>query len=330
MGMTMISSNSSTAPAIIPTSAAGALTLLGRKDRRQVNFQIQSLRRSFLLCRQQTFVVSELLRYSSLDVLDPLWAAMEASIKRAPTVDVLVDTHRKFLIRARRGLLLADLNLVEAMAAVQESIEKFCCHIDSQWNALSQNRTGLVSFSTKTGAPPSVPNLPASSSNPSTPYSLASHQIIAMGAATSAQLFAEFESIFSKFVGLLQERYISLLKLNPTKVEEYRRKGGRGGDSGQMEVDEDSGEGRHNDYHNVNSHNMVKDEIDEAAINGMEGEEVQGVEISNEIQALQNLIERLNFQGATVTKGGNAILQEALAEASRLDYAVPVRGAGLK
>ena len=39
------------------------------------------------LCSRLTFLVQEVLRYATIDVLEPLWEALEAAMKRATSMD---------------------------------------------------------------------------------------------------------------------------------------------------------------------------------------------------------------------------------------------------
>ncbi|KAG2453505.1 hypothetical protein HYH02_001725 [Chlamydomonas schloesseri] len=89
------------------------------------------------LCQQLYFTVQELLRYSTLDVLEPLWEALEAGIAhRAADADQVIALHREFLRAARSGLLLDQPRALGCMLGLQAAAAGFARRMAALWDKL--------------------------------------------------------------------------------------------------------------------------------------------------------------------------------------------------
>ncbi|KAG2439312.1 hypothetical protein HXX76_004671 [Chlamydomonas incerta] len=89
------------------------------------------------LCQQLYFTVQELLRYSTLDVLEPLWEGLEAGIAhRAADADAVIALHRDFLRAARSGLLLDQPRALECMLGLQAAAAGFARRMAALWDKL--------------------------------------------------------------------------------------------------------------------------------------------------------------------------------------------------
>ncbi|GFR43941.1 hypothetical protein Agub_g5080, partial [Astrephomene gubernaculifera] len=89
------------------------------------------------LCQQLHFTVQELLRYGTLDVLEPLWNCLEEGVmQRAADVDQVIELHRDFLRRATAGLLLDQPRALRCMITLQQSAAGFARHVSALWDRL--------------------------------------------------------------------------------------------------------------------------------------------------------------------------------------------------
>ncbi|GIL70922.1 hypothetical protein Vretimale_4032 [Volvox reticuliferus] len=89
------------------------------------------------LCHQLHFTIQELLRYGTLDVLEPLWNCLEEGVQqRAADVDQVIEMHRDFLRRAAAGLLLDQPRALRCMITLQQSAAGFARHISALWDRL--------------------------------------------------------------------------------------------------------------------------------------------------------------------------------------------------
>eukprot|EP00198_Chlamydomonas_reinhardtii_P007557 XP_001696894.1 gamma tubulin interacting protein [Chlamydomonas reinhardtii] len=89
------------------------------------------------LCQQLYFTVQELLRYSTLDVLEPLWEGLEAGIAhRAADADQVIALHRDFLRAARAGLMLEQPRALGCMLGLQAGAAGFARRMAALWDKL--------------------------------------------------------------------------------------------------------------------------------------------------------------------------------------------------
>ncbi|KAG2498904.1 hypothetical protein HYH03_003095 [Edaphochlamys debaryana] len=91
------------------------------------------------LCHQLLFTVQELIRYGTLDVLEPLWGWLEEGVtQRAADVDAVIELHRDFLRRAASGLLVDQPRALRATAALLGAAAGFCRHMAALWERLQE------------------------------------------------------------------------------------------------------------------------------------------------------------------------------------------------
>ena len=76
-------------------------------------------------------------RYSTLDVLEPLWEGLEAGIAhRAADADQVIALHRDFLRAARAGLMLEQPRALGCMLGLQAGAAGFARRMAALWDKL--------------------------------------------------------------------------------------------------------------------------------------------------------------------------------------------------
>ncbi|KAF6252370.1 Spc98 family-domain-containing protein [Scenedesmus sp. NREL 46B-D3] len=74
-----------------------------------------------MLCSQLTYVVGEVLRFTSIDVLEPLWGDMEARLLGAGNMDEVICLHNAFLSAALQRCLLTETHMVRHISVLLQA-----------------------------------------------------------------------------------------------------------------------------------------------------------------------------------------------------------------
>ncbi|WIA09445.1 hypothetical protein OEZ85_008849 [Tetradesmus obliquus] len=90
-----------------------------------------------MLCSQLTYVVGEVLRFSSIDVLEPLWGELEARLLQAGNMDEVICLHNAFLSAALQHCLLTESHMVRNISVLLQAA-----------HALTKEVAGLNEIST--------------------------------------------------------------------------------------------------------------------------------------------------------------------------------------
>eukprot|EP00775_Hariotina_reticulata_P011046 gene11046-11201_t len=87
-----------------------------------------------LLCNQLQYVVGEVMRFATIDVLEPLWGDMEAHLARAANMDDVIVLHNSFLSAALERCLLTQIDVVKLinslLAAAAELAQQAAALVD--------------------------------------------------------------------------------------------------------------------------------------------------------------------------------------------------------
>eukprot|EP00798_Chlamydomonas_sp_ICE-L_P000238 gene238-4000_t len=78
------------------------------------------LRVAYGLCHRLMYFIQEYLRYITFDVLEPLWATMEAGMRKAANMDEVIKCHNDFLRKALDGLLLSHPRILRSVIALEQ------------------------------------------------------------------------------------------------------------------------------------------------------------------------------------------------------------------
>lgn len=104
-----------------------------------------ALKPAYCLAQRHLFLIQEILRYSTTDVLAPQWAAMEAGVRRAADADQVIHCHATFLARALDGLMLCRLPLLRPLLALQQGALDFAARVNVAWDALEARQEKAAS-----------------------------------------------------------------------------------------------------------------------------------------------------------------------------------------
>ncbi|KAF5833568.1 Spc98 family-domain-containing protein [Dunaliella salina] len=104
-----------------------------------------ALKPAYCLAQRHLFLIQEILRYSTTDVLAPQWAAMEAGVRRAADADQVIHCHATFLARALDGLMLCRLPLLRPLLALQQGALDFAARVNAAWDALEARQEKAAS-----------------------------------------------------------------------------------------------------------------------------------------------------------------------------------------
>ncbi|GAX72609.1 hypothetical protein CEUSTIGMA_g65.t1 [Chlamydomonas eustigma] len=121
---------------------AEALARFGKESVVPVGWDVEEMYRVYSLGQRLLYFVQEFLRYSTFDVLEALWSRMEAGIRKAQDVDQVVGLHRRFLDRARSGLLLSHDAATRLMSSFSRLAQAYCTSVNSVLDAALQQSSG--------------------------------------------------------------------------------------------------------------------------------------------------------------------------------------------
>eukprot|EP00878_Enallax_costatus_P017723 GHUV01018620.1.p1 GENE.GHUV01018620.1~~GHUV01018620.1.p1 ORF type:complete len:416 (+),score=150.65 GHUV01018620.1:1476-2723(+) len=84
-----------------------------------------------LLCSQLLYVVSEVLRFTTIDVLEPLWGDMEGQLGRAVNMDEVISLHGAFLSAALERALLTESKVVRHVSVLLSAAHELAKEADA-------------------------------------------------------------------------------------------------------------------------------------------------------------------------------------------------------
>jgi gamma-tubulin complex component 2 len=129
----------------------------GTESSSMANPAMKNLMLAYNTCQSMMHFFRQYLLYSSFELLDPLWKALEENLKNASNVDDMIAHHMVFLEKAMKGLFFSrKLKLPPALFKVEELALEFANltakHIDIDYAALDRAAESSVQMENISGS----------------------------------------------------------------------------------------------------------------------------------------------------------------------------------
>ena len=147
------------------------------------------LGRAYCLCSRMLHFMQNFMYYVSVEVIEPNWAILEASLAAAPTVDAVMEAHDKFLDSIMKEGMMFWPKILKRL----ERIKAICLRFAATTAALEEDAPPLGA------APPTPPVTPRRSTAASPvggqPFGMGAAAAAGLGRKSSAQRAAQVASL---------------------------------------------------------------------------------------------------------------------------------------